>query len=102
MTPRESFQSFPRGSHEMGESFEPVTPALTDQTLTLMRNVTYFFHGHVTLSRDQGSFYHITCQGSILTLRHIEWFGISVQKYVDLIQLQLQGALSEKYQNSSV
>ena len=42
------------------------------------------------MSRDQGSFLPITCQGSILTLRHVGWFGITIQKYVDLIVIQLQ------------
>ena len=35
------------------------------------------------LSRDQISFLPITSQGSIFTLRHVGWFGISEQKYVD-------------------
>ena len=35
-------------------------------------------------SRDQISFLSITSQGSIFTLRHVGWFGISEQKYVDL------------------
>ena len=47
------------------------------------------------MSRDQGSFLPIICQESILPLRHVVWFGISVQKYVYLIQPQLPGALSE-------
>ena len=34
-------------------------------------------------SRDQISFSPITSQGSIFTLRHVGWFGISEQKYVD-------------------
>ena len=55
------------------------------QTLTLTRNLTFFliWPCHV-MSRDQSSVLPITCQGSILTLRHVGWFGINVQKCVDL------------------
>ena len=35
-------------------------------------------------SRDQNSFLLITSRGSIFTLNHVGWFGISKQKYVDL------------------
>ena len=57
----------------------------TTKTLTLMRNSTFSLKWpcHV-MSRDRCSFLPITCQGSISTLRHVGWFGISVQKYVDL------------------
>ena len=34
-------------------------------------------------SRDQISFLPITYQGSIFNLRHVGWFGISEQKYID-------------------
>ena len=83
------------------------------------------------MSRDRSSFLPITGQGSILTLRHVGVirnlyarflcsraaarpsaratigylvykFGISVQKYVDLSQLELPGVLFEKSRNSTV
>ena len=37
-----------------------------------------------SLSRDQNSFLPTTLQGSIFTLRHGGWFGISVQKYTNI------------------
>ena len=56
------------------------------QTLTLTWNLTFFliWPCHV-ISHDQPSFWPITSQRSFFTLRHVGWFGISVQKYVDLI-----------------
>ena len=43
---------------------------------------------YMVMSRDitwPKQFLAVTYQGSILTLRHVGWFRISVQKYVDPI-----------------
>ena len=54
------------------------------------------------ISRDQDSFSPISRQGSILTLCHGGWFGISVQKYIGWNWFQLPGGLLEKSWRSTV
>ena len=54
------------------------------------------------ISRDQHSFLPISRQGSILTLCHGGWFGISVQKYIGWNWFQLPGGLLEKSWRSTV
>ena len=54
------------------------------------------------ISRDQDSFLPISRQGSILTLCHGGWFGISVQKYIGSGWFQLTGGLLEKSWRSTV
>ena len=64
----------------------------SNETIFQMKDAMYFFFKELQLNMDNWlkshvrSFLPITGQGSILTLRerHVGWFGISVQKYVDL------------------
>ena len=51
------------------------------QTLSITINLTYFIY-HV-MSRDKINFSPIACQKIILTLPHVGWYIISIQKYVD-------------------